>query len=78
MAKITPVLRTSKADRNGHVPIWLRIADTYKSVYVSLGVSLHPRHWNPKKQSVRQTHPNAELLNVELTRFGGELNACRC
>ncbi len=32
-------------------------------MYHSLGIYLHPRHWNDRKREVRKGHPHAERLN---------------
>ena len=63
MATVTPILRTPKARPDGHAPLWLRFTDTRRTVYLSLGVYLHPRHWNDRKQEVRKGHPHAERIN---------------
>ena len=64
MARCTPILRTSKAQPDGRCPVWLRFSDTYRTLYASLRVSIHPRFWNEAKREVRKGHPQSELINA--------------
>lgn len=63
MASVTPVLRTSKRDRRGRCPVWLRVADRDRTRFLSLGVKVLPSQWNPNQARVRKGHPNADLIN---------------
>ena len=63
MATVTPILRIPKSRPDGHAPLWLRFTDARRSVYHSLGIYLHPRHWNDRKQEVRKGHPHSEQIN---------------
>ena len=65
MAKVSAVLRTSKTDAAGQHPVWLRLADTHRTLYLALGVSVAPRHWNPNdpRRPVRKSHPHADQIN---------------
>lgn len=64
MAKVTPVLWTHKPNLVGHAPIRLRFSDARRDLYASLGVAVHPRHWNAKTLRVRKSHPDAEDINA--------------
>ena len=64
MAKVTPVLWTHKANADGHFPIWLRVADRYRTLYHSTGEYIPRRHWNPNARRVRASHPVADELNA--------------
>lgn len=68
LAKVTPVLWRHKANADGHHPLWLRFTDTRRTLYASLSVSLHPRHWNDRKREVRKGHPHADRINALLAR----------
>ena len=68
MATVTPILRAPKARPDGHAPIWLRFTNAHRSTYLSLGVYVHPRHWNPRKHEVRKGHPNSERINALIAR----------
>ena len=64
MAKVTPVLWTHKTNADGHHPIWLRVADRYRTLYHSTGEYVAKRHWNPNARRVRTGHPVADELNA--------------
>lgn len=63
MAKCTPLLWKHKPRSNGHLPIWLRLEGEGRTLYHSLGVAIHPRHWNEKKREVRSGHPQSAEIN---------------
>lgn len=48
---------------SGHHPIWIRIADSHRTLYHSLGEYIPERQWNPKAARVRKGHPVADELN---------------
>ncbi|MEM8558788.1 MAG: tyrosine-type recombinase/integrase [Bacteroidota bacterium] len=62
-----------KHDRKGPQPVYVLISHG-KKAYVSLGLSIDPKHWNPKKREVRATHPEAETLR---SLFGERLATAR-
>ena len=64
MAKVTPLLWTHKTNADGHHPIWLRVADRYRTLYHSTGEYVAKRHWNPNARRVRAGHPVADELNA--------------
>ncbi|MEO1629284.1 MAG: site-specific integrase, partial [Bacteroidota bacterium] len=68
MATVTPILRTAKANAEGHSPIWLRFSDTHRSLYASLAVYIHPRYWNERKGEVRKGHPHSDRINALIQR----------
>lgn len=63
MATVRPVLWTHKTSQRGHHPIRLRFADGARTLYPSLGVYVHARHWNEKAERVRKTHDLHEDIN---------------
>jgi integrase/recombinase XerD len=71
MATVKPILRRSKADKDGRCPIWLRISDRYGDQYVSLGrltdvkklLKVAPSYWNERQGRVRKGHPHSEQIN---------------
>ena len=63
MATVRPVLWTHKTSPRGHHPIRLRFADASRSLYHSIGVYLHRRHWNERAERVRKTHDLHEEIN---------------
>ena len=68
MATVSPVLRPDAADANGHRALRLRFADTRRTLYLALGVRLHPRFWNDRKAEVRKGHPHADRINGLVAR----------
>ncbi|MGB3541884.1 tyrosine-type recombinase/integrase [Rubrivirga sp.] len=63
MAKVSAVLRPDRADARGHRALRLRFTDTRRTLYLSLGVRLHPRNWNEKRREVRKGHPHSDQIN---------------
>jgi site-specific recombinase XerD len=77
-------LRKDKKRDNGECPIYLRITQNRKSRYLSTGVFIKPKFWNPNKEEVRKSHRNykslnsildkeqdkAESIQAELSRYG--------
>ena len=68
LAKVAPVLRSDAADANGHRTLRLRFTDTDRTLYASLDIRLHPRHWNARKGEVRKGHPHADRINALVAR----------
>lgn len=65
---MTPLLWKHKTDAKGHQPLYLRVGDASRTLYVSLGVRLHPRHWNDVAKRVRKSHDHEERLNALILR----------
>lgn len=63
MATVTPVLWKHKKNARGEHPIWLRFSDNRRDLYLSLGVFVKPKHWNPRQQRVRKSHPLTDDIN---------------
>lgn len=63
MATTKIILKTEKAKSNGEVPLYIRIIKDRKAKFISLGVSILPKHWNDKENTVRKSHPNSAYLN---------------
>ena len=66
--KVTPVLWTGKKNEQGICPIYLRIADTNKTRYASLGVFCRESQWNDRAARVRQSHRSADDINALISR----------
>lgn len=56
----------AKPDKNGALPLYIRIAHAGADRYVSLGIRLPAADWNPKRAEVRPRHPGARDLNEML------------
>lgn len=64
MPRVLAVLRTQKLNRQGKAPIYLRIADTDRTLYRSIGVLVRPSEWNERAGRVRKGHPRADEINT--------------
>jgi site-specific recombinase XerD len=60
--KIKVVTRPRK-DKQGKVPIYIRIADAGKSRYVSTGLKIKPKYWNKKGRVRKNDYCDADHLN---------------
>lgn len=65
MATFNFVLR-EKQNRLGENPIYLRITSNRKHKYISTGVSVKSKDWNPINQEVRRSHDYYKTLNETL------------
>jgi site-specific recombinase XerD len=65
MATFHLVLR-EKQNRKGENPVYLRITSNRKHKYVSTGISIKNKFWNPDNQEVRRSHDNYKTLNETL------------
>ena len=63
---VKAVLRKDKTRADGTAPLWIRITAQRKSRYLSTGIYLLPKHWNPDKGLIRKSHPIAPALNAAL------------
>lgn len=61
-------LKKNNPKKNGEIPIYLRITSNRKHKYLSTGVSIIGKHWNPDKEIIRKTHPNYKALNKTLRK----------
>jgi len=77
MAQISTVLATHKKNKKGLCPIYLRIADTNSTKYISLKESISPSHWNENKSSVRKSHPRHDELNNLILKKTSYLNSLK-
>lgn len=53
----------NKKRKNGEFPVYLRITKDRKHKYISTGISVMKKHWNPEKEEVRRNHENYKTLN---------------
>ncbi|MEX2411797.1 MAG: site-specific integrase [Candidatus Paceibacterota bacterium] len=56
----------NRQKQNGEYPIYLRITNNRKHKYVSTGISVKEKHWNPGSEEVRRNHDNYNTLNETL------------
>jgi integrase/recombinase XerD len=62
MSKIKIVLRKEKKQKDGKMPLAIRITKDRKLSYIHLGVSLSEEQWDADSQTVKK-HPNTKRLN---------------
>lgn len=60
------VVTRPKPDKAGTLPLYVRVAHGGVKRYVSLGLRVPERDWNPRKQEVRASNPRAAKLNKVL------------
>ena len=49
--------------KNGELSVYLRITKDRKHKYMSTGITVLEKYWNPEKEEVRRNHPNHKTLN---------------
>ncbi|MCP3928660.1 MAG: site-specific integrase [Bacteroidetes bacterium] len=67
MPSITVVFKNNKINSNGEAPLYLRIIKNRKPKYISLGYRIHQKYWDPDKNTVRPSHPDANELNTYIS-----------
>lgn len=65
-ASIKLILRTSKINKAGEAPVYLRMTEGGRSTFLSTGVKVPPAYWNEDRQEVRGSHQVADTLNKRL------------
>ena len=61
-ATVNVVLFKSKTLANGEHPLMIRVCKDNKKKYKSLGISIHPQHWDFDKNSPRKNCPNKQHI----------------
>ena len=56
----------SRKKKTGEYPIYLRITHNRRHKYISTGVSVLEKYWNPDKEEIRRNHDNYKTLNEAL------------
>lgn len=60
---INLTLLERKKKKDGSIPIYIRITEDRKSRYISTGISIVSKHWNPERQEIRKSHRRYQVLN---------------
>ncbi len=60
-------LRKDSKRKNGEFPIYLRLTSNRKHKYISTGISINEKDWNPEKETIRKGHHNFKALNQTLS-----------
>jgi len=75
MATVTVIFNEKKVTKSGEVPIWLRIIKDRKPKYIALGIKIHSKYWDSKKNKVRKSHQNSKYLNNFIAQKVAEAEA---
>ena len=73
MAVVKLVLR-KKPNKDGQLPLTLRITKDRKSSFIYLGYHLNASDWDEAQQRVKKSHPNAARLNNYILKKLSEAN----
>lgn len=68
MATVTLLLRESKANEKGELPLYIRIINGRQAKFISLGIKVHPDLWNPEKLRVKSRFPNSGRVNALIAK----------
>jgi site-specific recombinase XerD len=66
-ATISVICYKSKTLANGEHPLMIRIAKSGKKTYRSLGLSIHSKYWDFKRNQPKRNYPNKEELQSLIT-----------
>ena len=76
-ATINIICYKQKRLANAEHPLTIRISKDGKRKYKSLGISIHPQHWNFAKNAPKNSCPNKELIqkiiNEHITKYSEQL-----
>ncbi|NOW97206.1 site-specific integrase [Mucilaginibacter sp. SG564] len=75
MASVKIFPRLDKANKQGKVPMYLRLTKNRKSKYIALDVYIDPKHWNAQTGKVKPGAKNASQINSFLAAKGAEAEA---
>lgn len=63
---IATILKKNKANKQGQLPIYIRITIARKVNFFSTGHYILPQQWDNKNQLIKNTHPLAQQWNSEI------------
>jgi len=76
-ATINIICYKQKTLANGEHPLMIRFSKDGKKKYKSLGISIHPQHWDFKKNIPKKNCPNKELIqkiiNEHINKYSEQL-----
>ena len=61
-ATVNIVCYKYKTLKNGEHPLMIRVSKNQKTKYKSIGLSVHPNHWDFEKNRPKPNCPNRELI----------------
>ncbi len=68
MATVKAVLPKQKKKADGTFPLYLRICEKQKVKFISIGYSILKEDWDEKRQQVKKTSKDADVINAILRR----------
>ena len=68
MTSVTLLLRESKVNEKGEMPLYIRIIKGRKAKFISIGIKLHPNFWNQEKLRVKSQYPNSGRVNAYIAK----------
>jgi integrase len=75
MASVKIFPRLDKANKQGQVPLYLRLTKNRKSKYIALGYYIDLKNWNPQTCKIKPNAKNASQINSFLATKGAEAEA---
>ena len=61
-ATVNIICYRQKTLKNGQHPLMTRVSKNGKKKYKSIGISVHPDHWDFEKNRPKAKYPNRELI----------------
>jgi len=71
-ATVNIICYKQKILKNGEHPLMIRVSKGGKKKYKSLGLSVHPDHWDFKTNRPKPKCPNRELILKTILEKGAE------
>ena len=68
MANVNLIFYSSKINREGKIPLYIRIIKDRKSKYISTGIRLLESQWDAKNERVKKSHPNSVRMNALIAK----------
>lgn len=75
MASVKIFPRLDKVNKQGQVPMYLRLTKNRKSKYIALDVYVDPKNWNPQTGKIKPNAKNASQINSFLATKEAEAEA---
>lgn len=76
--KFKVIIRLDKLSKStNEAPVCLRITKDRRTMYKTL-LHVDPKYWDDKNQCVRKQHPNADILNLDITNKRASLERETC
>lgn len=73
MSSVVLLLKANKVNKDGEMPLYIRIIKNRKTKFISLGINLLPDQWDAKNKRVKK-HKNSARLNNFIVQKLAEAN----